>query len=308
MRKIGKGPGKTISYFCSKLIGMPKDHIQDDYRERINRVLQYIDEHLDEKLDLDTLASVSCFSAYHFHRIMRAHLNESLGAYIIRQRLQLAAMLLTHSGRSVSEIAWEVGYETPSSLSKAFKNHFKISPQAFRDNKGIPLRDDKPILFNLKETNMNLNPEIRQIETMNVIYVQAIGDYNNVGVAWEKLCAFAGRHGLFGPDTLMFGLSHDDPETTETSKLRYDACIRVEKEVQPEGEIGVKTAGGCQYAVFLHKGPYAGLNKSYNDIFRNWLPQSGREVGDSAPIEIYLNDPGNTKPEELRTEICIPLK
>lgn len=287
---------------------MPKDVIQHDYRERINRVLQYIDEHLGEKLDLATLASVSCFSIYHFHRIMRAHLNESLGAYIIRQRLQLAAMLLSHSGKTISEIAWEIGYETPSSLSKAFKNLFGVSPQEFRDNNGIATKVEKQLLFNLKETDMNLNPEIRHINEMNVIYVQSIGDYNKVGTAWEKVCGFAGRKGLFGSTTIMFGLSHDDPETTETSKLRYDACVVVDGDIKPEGEVGVKKAGGGEYAVFLHKGPYADLGKSYNDIFRNWLPQSGKDVGDSAPIEIYLNDPEKTAPAELRTEICIPLK
>jgi len=106
----------------------------------------------------------------------------------------------------------------------------------------------------------------------------------------------------------MFGLSHDDPEVTETSKLRYDACIAIDRDMEPEGEIGVKSVAGGEYAVFLHKGPYSTLIKSYNDIFRNWLPQSKREPGDSAPIEIYLNDPEKEKAENLLTEICIPLK
>ena len=287
---------------------MPNSNIQHDYRERINKVLLYIDEHLDEKLDLETLASVSCFSAFHFHRIMRAHLNESLGSYIIRQRMQIAAHLLQHSGSPVSVIAYEVGYETPSSLSKAFKNHFGVSPSEYREKRMVLKRDDRNLLFNLKETDMSLKPEIRQMDEMKVIYVQAIGAYQNVGTAWESLCNYAGPRGLLGPDTRMFGLSHDDPDVTETSKLRYDACIVVDREVEPEGEVGVKTVRGGDYAVFLHKGPYSNLKSSYNDIFRNWLPQSNRELGDEAPIEIYINDPEKVKQEDLLTEICIPLK
>lgn len=155
---------------------------------------------------------------------------------------------------------------------------------------------------------MNLEPEIRQIDEMKVIYIQAIGDYNNVGPAWGRLCEFAGRKGLFGPETIMLGLSHDDPEITETDKLRYDACIVVEDNVKPEGEVGMKSIAGSNYAVFIHKGPYRELMSSYNDIFRNWLPQSNYELGDSAPFEIYLNDPEKVMPEDLRTEICIPLK
>lgn len=287
---------------------MPNSSIQHDYRERINKVLLYIDDHLDEKLDLETLASVSCFSAFHFHRIMRAHLNESLGSYIIRQRMQIAAHLLQHSGSQVSAIAYEVGYGTPSSLSKAFKNHFGVSPSEYREKRMVLKRDERNLLFNLKETDMSLEPEIRKIDEMKVIYIQAIGDYNNVGIAWERLCNFAGPKGLLGPDTSMFGLSHDDPDVTETSKLRYDACIVIDKAIQPMGEVGVKTVKGGDYAVFLHKGPYSNLKNSYNDIFRNWLPQSNRELGDAAPMEIYLNDHEKTKPEDLLTEICIPLK
>src|SRR6056300_1229732 len=114
---------------------MRASEIHSDYRERINRVLLYIDDHLSEKMDLQMLASLSCFSPYHFHRIMRAHLNESLGSYIIRQRLQAAAALLEFTDRPVAEIAYDVGYETPSSLSRTFKSQFGISPSEFRDKK-----------------------------------------------------------------------------------------------------------------------------------------------------------------------------
>ena len=284
------------------------DQIQNEYRKRINKVIQYIDDHIGEKLDLEMLASLSYFSVYHFHRIMRAPLNESLGSYIIRQRLQIAASLLEHTDKAVAEIAYDIGYETPSSLTKAFKSRFGVSPKEFREKKLRKEREDKNLLFNLKETDMNLEPEIRQIDEMKVIYIQAIGDYNLVGPAWERLCEFAVRKGLFGPQTTMFGLSHDDPDITESSKLRYDACIAVNTIIEPEGEVGVKMVAGGKYAVFVHKGPYADLNKSYNDIFRNWLPKNNCELGDSPPIEIYLNDPHKVKPEDIQTEICIPIK
>lgn len=287
---------------------MSNGNIQNDYRERINKVLAYIEEHLGEKLDLETLASVSCFSLYHFHRIIRAHLNESLGSYIIRQRLQTAAMLLEHSKKSISEIAYDIGYETPSSLSKAFKSRFGCSPKDFREGRCKLKRLDQKLLFNLKETNMSLKPEIRQIDSHQIIYVRAVGAYKNVGSAWGSVCEFAGRKGLLGPQSLMFGLSYDDPDHTEESKLRYDACIVIDNDIKPEGEVGVKTTYGGKYAVFRHEGSYENLSRSYNDIFRNWLPESGFEVADAPPMEIYLNDPEKVKPEELRTEICIPVK
>ena len=107
-----------------------------DYHERINKVLIYIDNHLGEKLDLEALASVSNFSAFHFHRIMRAYLHESIGSYIIRLRLETAASLLQFTDLPINEIAFKIGYETPSSFTKAFRKKFNISPSEFRNRNG----------------------------------------------------------------------------------------------------------------------------------------------------------------------------
>ncbi|MEZ5147844.1 MAG: AraC family transcriptional regulator [Bacteroidales bacterium] len=67
---------------------MPREETAKHYRERINTVLHYIQTHLDEELDLNKLAELSAISPFHFHRIMRAYLNESLMSYIIRVRLE----------------------------------------------------------------------------------------------------------------------------------------------------------------------------------------------------------------------------
>lgn len=72
-------------------------------------------------------------SAYHFHRIMRARLNESLATYITRQRMERAVMYMRTKKRSLQELSEMVGYKTPQSFSKAFKQHFGISPIAFRN-------------------------------------------------------------------------------------------------------------------------------------------------------------------------------
>ena len=79
-----------------------------DYKERVNKVLHYIHTHLDEKLDIDYLAKLAYFSPYHFHRIMRAHLNEPLMAYVVRLRMETAANLIVHSNLSMTEIAFKI--------------------------------------------------------------------------------------------------------------------------------------------------------------------------------------------------------
>ncbi len=63
-----------------------------DYRERLNRVLVYIQENIDSSLTLQTLAGIACFSPFHFHRIFTAFVGETLSEYIRRIRLERAAL------------------------------------------------------------------------------------------------------------------------------------------------------------------------------------------------------------------------
>ena len=60
-----------------------------------------------------------------------------------------------------------------------------------------------------------------------------------VGATWGRLCQWAGMRGLFGPDTQCFGVCYDDPEITPPDKIRYDACLTVNRPVEAEGDVGV---------------------------------------------------------------------
>lgn len=280
-----------------------------DYIERINKVLHFIHSHLDEKLEIETLSSLAHFSPYHFHRIIRAHINEPLMTYIMRIRLETAANLILHSTLSIKDIAYKMGYDVPSSFNKAFKKKFGVAPGEFCDH----YTEVKTINY-LKQMKTlevkKLKPKFKELKSRTVIYVNSIGPYEAQGTekAWEKVCEFAERNRLFGRATEFIGISHDDPNLTESGKLRYDACITVSKEVRPEGEVGVKTIEGGKYAIFMHKGPYSDFEKTYDYIYGIWLSESGEEVRDAPCFEKYLNSPDKTKPEKLKTEIYIPVK
>jgi AraC family transcriptional regulator len=159
------------------------------------------------------------------------------------------------------------------------------------------------------KSKLNMKPKFKELKTKKVIYVNSIGAYSNKGTeeAWDILCAFAENQKLFGWKTEFIGISHDDPNVTDTERLRYDACITVTKEVTPEGRIGVKTIEGGKYAMFLHKGPYEGFQELYDYIYGVWLPESSFELRDLPCFEKYLNSPDKTKPENLKTEIYIPV-
>jgi AraC family transcriptional regulator len=279
-----------------------------DYQERINKVLVYINDHVDEKLELEKLAAISNFSTFHFHRIIRAYLNEPLGVFVTRIRMDKAAALLEHTQLGLQELALKCGYEIPSSFNKAFKKRFGISPGDYRNGQRLMFRMEQ-LKINQNKTNMELKPKIKELKNKKVVYVRGIGNYNeSAGIAWGKVCDFAGKNKLFGFKTEMIGVSHDDPKITEAEKLRYDACIVINKDVKPEGEVGVKEITGGKYAIFKHVGSYDTLNETYNAIYRVWLPESGMQLRELPCLEKYVNDPEKTKPEKLITEIMIPVE
>lgn len=279
---------------------------RDDYQRRINIVTDYINNHLDERLDLERLAEMSNFSPYHFHRILKAFIGEPVGVYITRMRVETAARLLRYTDLPIQEIAFNVGYEMASSLTKVFNQYYGISPIKFRNDKNFIIMKQAVInpALNLKA------PKILNLDDQQVIYLRYTGDYSKLDFAgaWTKLWACVKSQKLFTAGIGHLCVYHDDPKVTEADKLRTDICLVIHKPAQPYGEVGVRTIQGGKYAVFLYQGSYARLDSVYDTIFGHWLPDSGEQLRNVACFEKYLNNPDNTAPEKLKTEIYVPLQ
>lgn len=281
---------------------------QKDHFERINRVLQYIHHNLHETIDLEGLARRSNYSIFHFHRIMSAHLGESLGAYIQRIRLEMAASLLRYSKLEVQDVAFQVGYESPAAFNKAFKRRFSVAPTVFRSSKTEFKQKYNPKERQLIMDNLTTQPEWITLDRTQVIFVQRIGNYHKAASeAWESLCAFACPKGLMPSNPQFYGICYDDPSVTEIDKCRYEACIVTDQSVQAEGEVGVKQLREGKYAVFTLRGSYDLLKSSYDYIFGPWMTESMLEIDNSPVMEKYINSPHDTPEDKLITEIWIPV-
>src|SRR5687768_2927248 len=98
----------------------------------IREVLHHITHHLDEEISLESLAQLSGYSPYHLHRKIRQELQEPVGNYIKRQRMETAAYLLALTEVPVSQIKFLVGYNNDSAFSRAFREVKGCSPSNFR--------------------------------------------------------------------------------------------------------------------------------------------------------------------------------
>lgn len=106
--------------------------------ERINDAFDYIEDHMDGKIDLDKVANIMCQSTVSFQRTFSIFMDISIYEYIRRRRMTLAAIELQTSSTKVIDVALKYGYESPESFTRAFKEIHGISPSAAR-KKGVQL-------------------------------------------------------------------------------------------------------------------------------------------------------------------------
>jgi AraC family transcriptional regulator len=247
-------------------------------------------------------------------------LGESVKEHIRRLRLERAAMRLKHSDSTVTAIAFEAGYESHEAFTRAFKAMSGVTPSQFRSRNGACSPCDSRRRVHYQEKGMidgfepdnpggdPMDVKVEKLEPTRVAFVRHIGPYNECGRAWDRLCAHLGKQGLLGPDTRFIGLCYDDPDVTPADKIRYDACATIGGDFEPVGEIGVQEIAGGEYARTTHFGPYDKLSETYANLFGQWLPHSGRECRSAPCLEFYLTDPENTDPEDLVTDIYVPLE
>ena len=281
-----------------------KNITYNDYVQRINKVVAYINNHLDETLELKTLANEAALSDFHFHRIFKALKGEAIGGYITRLSLEATARLLRYTALTIEEIAFNIGYETPASLSKAFKKQYGISPTEYRTNKDTYIMKKEIINPDLALKT----PKIVTLEPKNLIYVALTGAYGSLdyGKAYEQLWAVIKAQKLFTKGIESICISYDDPKITEGSLQRSDVCLAIHKPATPQEEVSCKTLAGDKYAVFFYQGSYENLSQVYDTAVR-WVIDHEYTLREEPFFEKYLNDARRTPKEKLKTEIYIPI-
>lgn len=279
-----------------------KSNTREVYAKNINIVTDYVDTHLGEKIELSHMAELANLSIFHFHRVARVILKQPFGEYVTRLRIESAARMLRYTERTISEVAYSVGFETPSSLSKRFKKYYGITPKEYRKN--LELYIISPFKLNLE--NMIKPKQIINLEGQSLAYIRLTGNLAELDYAGARkdLMGFASQHELINERTQSVGVCFDDPHITEEENCRYDVAITVDKDFSPAGKVGKKVLKGGKYAVFVHKGPYEKLDDTYDAIYGKWLFESEVELRDEPTFDLYVSDPMTT----AETHIYIPIK
>ena len=267
------------------------------YSERIRRVADYLAGHLDEELDLDTLASVACFSPYHFHRVYRALLGETVNETVRRLRLNRAAIDLLDRELSIERTARRAGYASQAAFTRAFRAEYGEPPARYRGRREAESGLERPAY----------RVELVELPALRVATIENRGDYRLANRSFERLMTIAATTGLLTPATRTIGIYRDDPESVPAAELRSAACITVPDDWTPSEELKEGRVEGGRYARIVHTGPYTELETAYDWLYRTWLPTSGQDPRDLPCVEEYLNDPRQVPAKDLETAVMMPL-
>jgi AraC family transcriptional regulator len=274
--------------------------VGNSYAERVQRAVDYLAAHLDERLDLEALARVACFSPYHFHRIYRALLGETVNDTVRRLRLYRAAIDLLDRELSIERTARRAGYASQAAFTRAFRAEYGKPPARYRGARQVAESDQKSHRSSYRVEIVTL-PEIR------LVAISHRGDYQLASRAFERLMTLAATTGLLSPATRTFGIFYDDPGSVPQAELRSAACITVPADWAPAGELEEASIEAGSYARIVHRGPYTELKSAYDWLYQTWLPQSAEEPRDQPAIEEYLNDPRQVSARDLETAVMMPL-
>ena len=278
----------------------------EQYLHHLDVVTDYIYAHLDDDLSLETLAHVSGFSRYHWHRIYRAVRGETAAQTVRRLRLERAAAMLTETSWPVERIAWKAGFTGTDVFSRAFLRSYRTTPSRFRIG-GRPASIDSLVT----SCGSGLTSSVREAPGWMVRvearfgYRLAVsehrGSYMDIGRAFSRV------RDRVGAGSLMVAIYADDPDAVPVADLRSAAGTVVDPGTEIPHDLVERMVPAGRYAIMRYIGPYSSMHAAYLWLYGQWLPSSGEEPRDHPIIEEYLTDPATTPPVDAVTDILLPL-
>ncbi|MCX7747465.1 MAG: AraC family transcriptional regulator [Clostridia bacterium] len=295
-----------------------------DYKKRVFRAMNFISRNIERDLSLEEIAESAAFSMFHFHRIFKAVVGETVAGFTRRLRLELAAnRLISKQLDDITTIAMDCGFSSSQNFAKAFRQHFGTTPSEYRKSKIGNINSKKENAFSLqamynsntvfmnylkKERKNIINAEVREMPEYNVAFIRKIGPYvkETCQPAFRELMKWAGPRNYVWPEKIL-AIYWDNPDVTPAEKCRFDACIIVPDGTVSEGQVYIQSISGGPYAVchFEIKPDY--IQQAWEDAYV-WLCDTGYECNDKPCYELYHNNAAEHPEGKWIFDICIPLK
>ncbi|GAA4295623.1 AraC family transcriptional regulator [Anaerocolumna aminovalerica] len=281
-----------------------------EWIERLNKAIDYIEEHMGEKIDYDQVAKVACCSTYHFQRMFAYMANVSLSEYIRRRRMSLAAVDLQSGDEKVVDVALKYGYTSPTSFNRAFQSVHGIAPSLVKEE-GVSLRAYPPISFKIIIKGADkMNYRIEKKEAFRIVGIaeplhkEIDKNFEIVPQMWQKAAMDGSIPKLVsimeGEPVGVLGVS----VCNDFEEWKYFIAVASAKETVDQA-LEEYVVSPFTWAIFSGEGqcPQA-IQELEQRIVTEWLPTSGYEYDNGPDIEVYLNP----EPQNAKFEVWIPVR
>jgi AraC family transcriptional regulator len=283
--------------------------------EGIQRAIDYIESHLTDDIDFESIAAESFSSSYHFQRVFNILCGYTLGEYIRFRRLTLAGEDLANDKLRVIDVALKYGYDSPDSFAKAFQKFHGITPSLARED-GRMLRSFSRLFIKISlEGGKTMNYMIKEQKSFSVIEKVEIHSIEN-GENLKSIPAFWDRASRDGTLDILsdltddkgeiFGICYANPDSS-ASVFEYSiAATCDENTAVPEGFRKNTIPARC-WLIFECVGamPEA-IQDGWKRIVTDFFPTSIYKPTNELDIEVYPD--GDTDSPGYRSEIWIPIK
>ncbi|EYF08777.1 AraC family transcriptional regulator [Chondromyces apiculatus] len=292
-----------------------------DYVHRVNRAIDHITRNLADPLPLEELARIACFSPFHFHRVFRALVGETLHVFVKRLRLERAVQWMWYRpSASLTEIALAVGFASSSDFSRSFRAHFGVPPSVFDVEAYRRRRRDQMIDTLVPDARHRLarlpaganpdhfTPRIRDLPKRRVAYIRALEPYTSQGVpdAVARLTAWARPRGLAGGQWL--GYQWEDPEVVALEQCRYDVGLEIPPATPVDAPgINVTTFPPMEVVELDLSGGIELEMRALDWLYKTWLPTSGYVPDHQPGFEAFLGEPFAHGSEHFELRVQIPI-
>jgi AraC family transcriptional regulator len=298
----------------------------EEYKKRMVKAIQYIDNNLDTELSLEKVSEVAAYSPFHFHRIFRLITNETVQSYIIRKRIEKSAFYLAVKKKvSLKEIYLELGFSNHSAFNKTFKKYYGKSPSEFRKSAPekfhkIQLKQSKngqidtvfqEYICNIENllnwTTMNLKIKVTDLPEMNLAAVMSLG-ITNVESSFNILIDWAKEKKLFPKENVkMISVYHDSFKVTPLDKVRIHACMLLDEKLkQQEGQIFSETIEAGKFIVGSGEVTLNDFEQCWVSLFL-WMNENNYSIRKAFPFEIYHTNFKEHPEGNMIVDFCIPI-
>jgi len=282
-----------------------KKNTKNDHNQRINEILYQI--HLDISKDhsVKSLSKSASMSPFHFNRVFKKVVGQSVHTYIRRVRLEHCAnALLFNPNSTINEIFSEVGFVSNSSFTHAFKDYFGSTPSKWREV-------DTPLHVSQNITKINpLHVEIDYVEKRRVAYVRHRGYNKSIKEAWQRMEEWTLQNGLDFSKLSMIGLHHSNPNIVKKEDCHYVACLELDDDFADfqSANIGIMNIPRIFCAKFSLSGKYGDLMKYMDYIYYVWLPNSKYEKIHLPSMALYHKNHFINDDEKFELDFYVPIR